>query len=626
MTDCYTVLSFAPVQGFIEKSRKLRDLFGSSYLLSFLSWAVCHEIERSGCTVISPALSNVTQGMPNQIVVRGQFPIEGGYDEARAPLDRTWRCIVEACQTWIESHPKLKLFQADFRYWERDWNLWKNHAWEFFWVAGAPGESISDVRDRLNDIKRSRNWTGINWVGESSTLSGADAIAYPKLGAFNPRTSSYRDQEQDIKQFYEALSKILGESFVTPDEQLSIPELVKRMVTREEVAEAIVSAYASSFPGGLEPSDRRNLIAISHDLRPDSFRDLNRERKDEKNTDPKYWTGWFLGDGDRAGNYLKSLDSAEEAQKLEEFSSQMRKWGCIFRHHQDAILPSGRVIYAGGDDFMGVLYGDYPDRPSRQKASLEQIQPYDCLEWLSTFKSQVWDNPAWDEPSDTYRLPLDILTPRQSVESATVSPKPITVSVGFVWASPNVPQRDVLQHCREAEQSAKQGGRDRLALRVLFNGGNHLEWVCPWWLLEGDFSQLPRTVAQLDKPASGLIAAYRDRADVDNADGDANWTHFYNDIAVLESRHAFQGIEVALGLLEIYFGKEYRTLLEQSDTWWNIDAANGWERHFSGILGDPNTYTHTNYVTYAFNAWVINLAKIGFHLHRDVSPRGAIAA
>ncbi|TFI52645.1 hypothetical protein BLD44_020520 [Mastigocladus laminosus UU774] len=52
----YTAITFAPVQGFIEKSRKLRDLYGSSYLLSFLAWAICYVAECNDCKVVSPAL------------------------------------------------------------------------------------------------------------------------------------------------------------------------------------------------------------------------------------------------------------------------------------------------------------------------------------------------------------------------------------------------------------------------------------------------------------------------------------------------------------------------------------------------------------------------------------------
>ena len=45
----YTAVTFAPVQGFIEKSRKLRDLYGSSYLLSFIAQSVCLEAQAQGC-------------------------------------------------------------------------------------------------------------------------------------------------------------------------------------------------------------------------------------------------------------------------------------------------------------------------------------------------------------------------------------------------------------------------------------------------------------------------------------------------------------------------------------------------------------------------------------------------
>ncbi|NEQ95620.1 MAG: CRISPR-associated protein [Cyanothece sp. SIO2G6] len=631
----YTVISFAPVQGFIEKSRKLRDLFGSSYLLSFLSWAICYEIDHTpNCRVISPALSNVTQGMPNQIVIDGSFPADGTYATARVPLDRAWKCIVESCQDWLENHPQLQEFRDDFKDWKRDWGLWANYAWEFFWVQGEAGESISKVRDRLNDAKRSRGWTGINWVGESSTLSGADAIAYPKLGAFRPQRDSYRQQEQDIKEFFERLSEVLTEPFVHPDEELSIPELVKRMVTHHNVADHIIASYKQRFDTPILADELEQFRAIAQELNPNSFRDLNRLRS-TNDDEPKYWTGWFLGDGDSAGKYLKSLDDptdpSQEADGLKKFSTRMRKWGRIFRKRYTRILPdgNGRIVYAGGDDFMGILYGS-------DDSDLYQIQPRDCLQWLSQFKSHVWHNQIWDT-DPAFRL--DDLS--EDSKDITVSDKPITVSVGFVWAAPNVPQRDVLQHAREAEQAAKRGGRDRLALRILFNGGNHLEWTCPWWLLAGDFSCL-KGISNADTipdTTVGLMAAYRDRH---NQSKDIQWTHFYNDVATLEARHAFHSdITVALGLIEIYFGSEYKQLLKQPAVWWNVNnREEPWKREFSGILGDPSRYdshyaddaddaperlqrlSQQHSAIQTFNDWVTNLAKVGFHLHRPVKASG----
>jgi CRISPR-associated protein Cmr2 len=50
----YTAISFAPVQGFIEKSRKLRDLYGASLILSYLSSKLLEAGKKANCEVISP--------------------------------------------------------------------------------------------------------------------------------------------------------------------------------------------------------------------------------------------------------------------------------------------------------------------------------------------------------------------------------------------------------------------------------------------------------------------------------------------------------------------------------------------------------------------------------------------
>jgi CRISPR-associated protein Cmr2 len=255
-----------------------------------------------------------------------------------------------------------------------------------------------------------------------SVLSGADTIAYPGMNEIsNPKQRNSREIDDKIKQFYQPLSQCWGESIIDEREQLSVPELIKRLVTIEEIT-------------GKLPN-----IEI-----PGSFQRLNRWKDqtpgEVDRADAKRWTGWFLGDGDRASDYLRSLSDAE----LHEFSAAMRTWGNSLKDHlPHSRIQDGRIIYAGGDDFLGVLYRNAPGLA---------LTAWDCLQWLYKFPS-IWNNHR----------------------------QPITVSVGFVWTAPNVPQRDVLQHCREAEKSAKQNGRDRIALRILFNSGTYLEWVCPWW-------------------------------------------------------------------------------------------------------------------------------------------------
>ncbi|MEA5518791.1 type III-B CRISPR-associated protein Cas10/Cmr2 [Limnoraphis robusta] len=468
----YTVITFAPVQGFIEKSRKLRDLYGSSYILSFLSWVICQVAETQKLEVISPALPNITQGMPNQIILKGDVSPEN-LDLIKRRFNQAWRLIAESCQDWIENNIKTwtdskeETHLWNYSIWKRDWDLWKNHAWEYFEASGKPGESITQVRERINQVKTLRDWTGINWQGESSTLSGTDAIAYPDLGRIaDPRHYNYPAERTKIQAFYEKLSLVLGESFIDLREQLSIPELIKRLITHEMIANRLKEKLPL-----LEIEDRADQIPqIAKELNPASFKDLNRLKDSED--DEKYCTGWFLGDGDGAAKYFKQIGKqgiqAEEQGTLS-FSQEMREWGKQLRDQQAEYLDhKGRMVYAGGDDFLGVLY----------KVE-EPISPLECFQWFYQFKSQVWHQPKR---------------------------KIITASVGFVWAGAQVPQRDILQHCHLAEKSAKSGGRDRIAFRILFNSGNYLEWVCPWWMLDKqDLSEAAKKLSLLNLPEKNLI-------------------------------------------------------------------------------------------------------------------------
>jgi CRISPR-associated protein Cmr2 len=134
----YTALTFAPVQGFIEKSRKLRDLYGSSFLISYLAEAICKEAEKHKHEVISPALINVTQGTPNQIIIQGDFEEK----IAKKAMKKAWLAVTENCRLWIQD----KVQDCGQYYWGRNWESWGNYAWEFFWGSG---ETIGAKQGKL---------------------------------------------------------------------------------------------------------------------------------------------------------------------------------------------------------------------------------------------------------------------------------------------------------------------------------------------------------------------------------------------------------------------------------------------------------------------------------------------
>ncbi|HAG81715.1 MAG TPA: CRISPR-associated protein Cas10 [Cyanobacteria bacterium UBA12227] len=578
-TNCYTVITFAPVQGFIEKSRKLRDLYGSSFLISYLAEAICKEAEKHGYKVISPALIKVTQGTPNQIILKRQFDKEFDKELARESMHKAWRTVSETCRQWIEDNVK----DCGKYYWHRNWQSWGNYTWEFFWGSG---DTISKAREAINEAKRSRDWIGINWTGESSTLSGADGVAWPGMGIGNPQKTNRHKQKQEIADFYQRLSyklgeafietakltiaedklaalmKEYGEAFVDPDEELSIPELVKRLITHQAIANKIVSNLKEQ----IDPNSPHRLNILTKELKPDSFSDISRLKHKDKDTksqeshEEKYWTGWFQGDGDRMGDLLKRLSQnpKTEPDELNKFSQAMMKWG------EDKFKPAiveaeGRTVYAGGDDFMGIFYR-LPEK-TLPNQEFTPLTGKECVNWFASKFPSIW---------------------RQHHQ-------PITVSVGFVWTAPNVPQRDVLQHCRLAEKSAKDSGKDRMAIRILFNGGTHIEWVCPWWCLP-------------------VLEHYQDR---EGTKIKPNWTHIYNDVATLESRQAFKdNTQIAEALFKIYFPDCEEWIHKLN--WW-VNCYKDGER--TGLLGHEAKDARKEEIE-LFNEWFINLAKVGFHLCR----------
>jgi CRISPR-associated protein Cmr2 len=537
----YHCITFAPVQGFIQKSRKLRDLDGSSLILSFLAASICKDYQSYPAGgLILPATIDIARGVPNQIVIQGEV----SEAEIRKSFNNAWSAIVKTCQSYIESRLPGTTFD-----WNREWNYCRKYSWELFYASGADFDS---AKEAIASRKHARNWVGINWTGESSSLSGADAIAWNQMCSHKPTDSIPRTE---IDRFYEKLMAALPETIIDERERLSIAELIKRLITLPHVREHL----------------QRNYDDLPHIEKLETFRDLN--RLDREKSEPSQWTGWFMGDGDRAGTYLDWVRTAASAVSTDpdaaiyDFSESMAIWSADLQNQIPVIIPrvhDGRIVYAGGDDFLGVLYRNAPDTP---------LQLSECFERLWYRFPEIWQKHGREK---------------------------LTVSIGFVWAAPQIPQRDLLQHCRLAEKSAKSAGRDRLAIRILFNNGNHLEWCCPWWCLEE------------------ILSSYRDR------NGGTNWTHFHDDIAKLNSRHSIndRSREMTIEIFKIYFGED--TWEKINDHLWNDEEPEDEKINYfslehspAGIMGKrPKTLTAENE---RINDWIVSLSQVGFHIFANWS-------
>jgi CRISPR-associated protein Cmr2 len=219
-----------------------------------------------------------------------------------------------------------------------------------------------------------------------------------------------------------------------------------------------------------------------------------------------------MADGDGVGNYLESLrdqfqastpatvavaDKANtatkvkaEAEALSSFSASMRDWAAGLYTTIPAAFPEkATVVYAGGDDLFGALHESEPGDGD--------LNHDDLWQWLKSFPT-IWKR---------------------------CEQKGLTVSMGLVWADAQVPQREALQHARDAEASAKARGKNRFALRLLYASGNHLEWTCPWdWL-------------------APILHAYTDREGRSLQNRSSNgglpsWRHLAEDLQWLQGRQA----------------------------------------------------------------------------------------
>lgn len=467
-----TVVTFAPVQSFIRASRKLRDLYGSSLLLSHLARALAEDALDRGLRVISPASVDSSRGVPNVLVIEGDY--RRGH--ARDALLATWKQVLEACRCWLEG----ELPDTDFE-WQSSWKACASHSWELFHGQGA---TIQEAREALAVNKQQRDWSVPNWTGESSTLSSAEALVWPGMGAVrDPRDLPASLITEEARKFLGNLRRHrrLGEAFAGINEEISIAELVKRLITYPGIAE---KAFATARNPTPDLKKER--------LFPSRFQDLSmiaRENQAEKASQSESIV-WFMADGDGIGDHLQSLARKEgEKKALQSFSRDMRKWAAdLYDLVPEVMEKQAMVVYAGGDDLFGALHESEP--------GANDLNADHLWRWLSRFP-EIW---------------------RQCGQMN------LTVSMGLVWADSQVPQREALHHVREAEASAKARGKNRFALRLLYAGGNHLEWTCPWdWL----------------DPIRSHYTDREGRSVKTSSDGrPPSWRHLAEDLQWLQSRQA----------------------------------------------------------------------------------------
>jgi CRISPR-associated protein Cmr2 len=207
------------------------------------------------------------------------------------------------------------------------------------------------------------------------------------------------------------------------------------------------------------------------------------------------WTVGWRGDGDYMGKWLSGQQYKERnlpwakwhpTQKMYEQYQlsgspcsatgareielpHMLDLSILFSHWNELLYPlvekyhQGKVIFAGGDDFL--LLGPLTEAVS-----------------LSTDLYHLWTG----KPSSLTQ-PLNPSVEgwvQRNEEIYPVPSKTMSFSLGVVIAQRRIPQSLWHRGLNQAYKRAKNAGRNRVCVQVIFNSGQTLEWVCPWPLWE----------------------------------------------------------------------------------------------------------------------------------------------
>ena len=153
----------------------------------------------------------------------------------------------------------------------------------------------------------------------------------------------------------------------------------------------------------------------------------------------------IMFDGDRMGAWLSGKNTKHDNKSLEKFHNDFSKKLSAFAKSVDKILEGkGRVIYSGGDDFLGMVNLHHLFEVMRD---LRKI-----------FHKEV--NSKIGQKKEGCNL---------------------TFSAGIVVSHYKIPLSEVLNKVRQMEQKAKkEGGRNAFAISVIKHSGEVQEAVFKW--------------------------------------------------------------------------------------------------------------------------------------------------
>lgn len=495
-------MSVGPVQGFVAQSRRTRDLWGSSYLLSFLTaHAVCGA-RGAGGKIIRPMVDEdelflwvsgkrtgdapTIGSVPNHFIVEVDGDATAVAAAATEALLGAWDRVQEAVWQHFVMHA-ASAGEGTKEIWDRQVHSF----WEIVWTAGpADGGGL---------LARRKHWRS-HWLPAEP---GDKCTVMPDLQELSGYVRAQAQSDRENQDFFWDLVRDQVDSLDLRDnERLCAIALIKRLYPKV-AAEAIgwdvdtvywpSTTYVAAVPwirrvSSVAPEAARTYADTLRKCAPSSverrapFRDLVVPQAGTfANLDASYYSRQFVSD-----EKLCRLedDAGEEARrKLTGMLDELYKLG----EEPDKPLgppPSFYALLLADGDLMGQLVGRLGgESVGRALSSFTPKAPETVREF-----DGVTVYAGGDDVLAMLPVPNALPCARQLAREYAAAfddvaaGADVTLSAAVIFAHAQLPLGPVIREAhRLLDDVAKDGnGRNSLAVEVLKRGGPHCQWVSTW--------------------------------------------------------------------------------------------------------------------------------------------------
>ncbi len=430
------LLTITPVQEFISHSRKLKDLYGGSHILSEMSRIGLEYAQKKGAVVIFPQKVEGTNSYPNRFLIEISFENEEDLKDFSKDVSDEVLGYFQSLN--ITNNKIVSQHIEDF--------------FQIYWSAseynGEYKEAFDKVENRLAGAKNSRFFTQLGEVGRKCSICGERNIAvYKKPMRFyieEQRKNLVEAKKSDNLQHGEGLCGVCYMKRISKVKSFDSTADIAIMNIPLEIREKFNYLSQDSqlfYEENLDKSyfDKNDVdYPLEECLK--EYKQFKGEIKDFKQTS---YYAVVMFDGDDMGKWL-SGQKLNDTSKLKEFHKDISLNLAKFAKRAREILkePKGMTVYAGGEDFLGFV-------------NLNNL--FEVIKELNSEFSTLISEPLQEKYNITDNF---------------------TFSAGIVIAHYKTPLGTVLSEARKSEKKAKKNsGKDSVCLTVLKRSGEIRESI-----------------------------------------------------------------------------------------------------------------------------------------------------